>query len=90
LGWVTFVNVRVGWFKISIRMLGRIGACRGVWPRGVENGRWVAGWLSGRGSQQRGESFTLARQRGWLVEYDTANGAWGKVGRRRVSLDVSD
>jgi hypothetical protein len=33
LGWVIFVNVGVGSFKIAIRILGCIGVCRGVWPR---------------------------------------------------------
>jgi hypothetical protein len=53
--------------------------CRRVWPRlgGKREGRrWV---VVGVRAHNRGETFTVARQRGWLVESDTAYGWRGKV-----------
>jgi hypothetical protein len=44
----------------------------------------------GVGAHNRGESFTVARERGWLEESDTTYGARGMWGRRCVCLDVSD
>jgi hypothetical protein len=54
--------------------------CRGVWPQRDgkrEGGRWV---VVGVRTHNRGESFTVARQRRWLIDSDTAYGARGKVG----------
>jgi hypothetical protein len=45
---------------------------------GVEIGSGVVGI----GDHNRGESFTVARQKGWLVESDTPYGVRGNLGRR--------
>jgi hypothetical protein len=60
-------------------MLVCIAVCRGVWSRrgGKREGfRWV---VFGVRTHNRGESFSVTKQRGWLIESDTAYGARGNV-----------
>jgi hypothetical protein len=69
--------VRVGWFEITIRMLGVCSGVQWVWPRrgGKREGcLWVVVWVRAR---NMGESFTAAMQRGEAgrVRY----GLWGAV-----------
>jgi hypothetical protein len=70
--------VRVGWFRIAIKILGMyFGVQKGVAPVGWirEGCRCVVGVRA----DNRDETYAAARQRGWLLESDAAYGWRGKV-----------
>jgi hypothetical protein len=74
--------VRVGWFKIAVRMLGCITVCRGVWPQ--RGGEWEGGRCWGWGPQRGGGSFTVSGKAKGVVESDTAYVAPGKMGGQEM------
>jgi hypothetical protein len=67
-----------------------VAVCREVWPR--TGAKWVGSWwiVIGVRAHNRGESSSLAKQRGWLlVRYGLLETGEGEDGRY-VGLDELD
>jgi hypothetical protein len=82
--------VSVAWFNIAVTILEVYCGIQGdVTPDGWKTEGFLR-IVAGHRNHNRCECFTVERQRGWILQSDTAYGTLGKVGRRYVVLDALD